>query len=293
VSAIATLYTTSHYRKPTQTDRVLPFSSFHPNSIKKNVIKNEAKRINSHCSEPNSAKKEIQKLQDRFQQGGYPHSYINQALKPNKVNPTKPQHNFCTSIPYLGEASQQIRRILENSGINAYFSNMPNSKTKWKNFEPIPVPQQKNAVYCIPCSKCEGKYIGQTSKELVVRVKQHQEDVAANNQNNALAVHRIESGHLPDWDQTTIIIKEQNKNRRLALETASIIKNSHTLNLTGGKYPKITTLIPSNNLFWKREPPSTQRHQNEAFKQSKPTSNEKFTQRGPMKKGAGLSKICQ
>ena len=52
-------------------------------------------------------------------------------------------------------------------------------------------------VYCIPCKDCKLKYIGETSRNLHVRLKEHKRDIRIGNSKNALFRHISQSNHCP------------------------------------------------------------------------------------------------
>ena len=56
-------------------------------------------------------------------------------------------------------------------------------------------------VYKIPCSSCEKAYIGQTSRSLKSRLKEHVRAVAIHDQNSLLAKHCAETQHEFDFKQ--------------------------------------------------------------------------------------------
>ena len=91
---------------------------------------------------------------------------------------------------------------------------------------------QQNVVYAVPCKDCPGVYYGQTKRMLQDRVKEHMYAVKKGDSNNAIAYHKNERGHDPNFNDTKILFSEKNLSTRLKLESWAITKpNSHAINL--------------------------------------------------------------
>ena len=77
-------------------------------------------------------------------------------------------------------------------------------------------------VYCIPCKDCNLKYIGETSRNLHVRLKEHKKDIRISNSNNALFQHISQHNHNLDFNSAKMLTYIHNKNLRRIFEAASI-----------------------------------------------------------------------
>ena len=77
-------------------------------------------------------------------------------------------------------------------------------------------------VYCIPCKDCKLKYIGETSRNLHVRLKEHKRDIRIGNSNNALFRHISQSNHDFDFNSAKMLIYIHNKSLRRIFEAAAI-----------------------------------------------------------------------
>ena len=77
-------------------------------------------------------------------------------------------------LPYIKGVTEPLTRILNNNGIRATTRPV---KTLQQEFAPPksrpPSDRQTNVVYKIPCSDCTWNYIGETSKCLHTRKKEH------------------------------------------------------------------------------------------------------------------------
>jgi hypothetical protein len=233
---------TSHYKKPQQTDRTLNFRSFHSFATKKNIAQQEAERIKTAGQQATLTKQQQQQIIQKFTKNEYPA----QIAKPqNYTKKAKKDFDRTVIIPFYGSTTAQIKRILERHNIRTHFRSWPTIRSKTR-----PTKTDKthtDVVYKIPCQNCEDFYIGQTSTSIEKRLQQHAYAVKNYDQNNGPAVHKINTGHNMDWQNTTIIFQEKHAKTRLALESATINQHrSNTINLNGGFHQKISTLIPKN-----------------------------------------------
>ena len=109
-------------------------------------------------------------------------------------------------IPYVPNTSEAIRRVLKGFNIRTAFQA---TNTLKRNLvhpkDPIDPNNRTDLVYKIPCEDCQIVYIGQTSRQLQVRKKEHQRctNIKINNQqrlrqlerDSAIALHSIAEGH--------------------------------------------------------------------------------------------------
>lgn len=73
--------TTSLYRKPTSTNSLLQFDSFHPQHLKKGIPYSQYLRLKRNCMDETDFKKHASELTLRFQQRGYPKKLLSQAYR--------------------------------------------------------------------------------------------------------------------------------------------------------------------------------------------------------------------
>ena len=108
------------------------------------------------------------------------------------------------------------------------------------------------SVYCIPCKDCKLKYIGETSRNLHIRLKEHKRDIRIGNSNNALLVHTSQHNHNIDFISAKMLTYIHNKNLRRIFEAAAISFLS-SLNTRPGFYnisPYLSKhILNSYNIF--------------------------------------------
>ena len=174
---------TSVYRKTTHTDKYqyLHFNSHHPLQHKRSVARTLLDRAKNIPSTDEDKKSEVQNVMDALKTNGYTDQFLKscQITKPpNAVN--QPQNNqpknhrgFVT-LPYFQGISEKIARTLKQFGINVAHKPVKTvgsilKKPKDKFDQDL----STGVVYKINCKNCEKLYIGQTSKALRSRRKEH------------------------------------------------------------------------------------------------------------------------
>ena len=107
-------------------------------------------------------------------------------------------------------------------------------------------------VYCIPWKNCKLKYIGETSRNLQIRLKEHKKDIRIGNLNNALFQHISLSNHNLDFTSAKMLIYIHNERQRRILEAAAI-SLCNSLNTRPGFYNispySSKSILNSYNIF--------------------------------------------
>ncbi|UYV83997.1 hypothetical protein LAZ67_X000848 [Cordylochernes scorpioides] len=89
-----------------------------------------------------------------------------------------------------------------------------------------------NVIYKIPCKSCQAVYIGETGKPLIERISQHKSALKHHNPTSLLVDHALINGHIPDFEQTSIIHQDiKEKHSRLFLEKYLKNQGFKSLNL--------------------------------------------------------------
>ena len=71
-----------------------------------------------------------------------------------------------------------------------------------------------NMVYDIPCRDCEGHYIGMTGQRFKTRREQHERNVKKRDTATALSKHTLNTGHVMDFNNATILSAEKYYTKR-------------------------------------------------------------------------------
>ena len=105
-------------------------------------------------------------------------------------------------------------------------------------------------VNCVPCKNSKLKYIGETYRNLCVRLNEHKRDTMIGNLNNATFQHISQPNHIFDFSSAKILIYIHNK--RQIFETAAN-SNFNSLNTRLGFYnfsPYLSkSILNSYNIF--------------------------------------------
>ena len=160
---------------------------------------------------------------------------LQKATKSKKKSADQEKFVDYVIIPYIKGAFEMTKRILGKKGIRVVSTPQntirnylrplnPNGVTKINTDRNEMLPSQKNVVYAVPCENCPGIYYGQTKRALETRLKEHAYAVKKEDKNNAIAYHKTQTGHIPNFAETKIIFQEKKLPVRLKFETWAITK---------------------------------------------------------------------
>ena len=79
--------------------------------------------------------------------------------------------------------------------------------------------RRQGAVYKIKCCDCQATYIGETGRNLNVRLTEHKRATRNGDINNHIAEHHLQTNHRIDWDSAKCITYCKNYYQRLTLES--------------------------------------------------------------------------
>ena len=109
-------------------------------------------------------------------------------------------------LPYVSGISEDIRRVCRKFGLGVVFKSgrsLRSILTRVK--DTLPAEKQSKVVYQIPCS-CGKAYIGETTRRLEARMKEHQDACCRGMlEKSALAEHTWEHHHPIKWQDTRVI----------------------------------------------------------------------------------------
>lgn len=233
---------TEWYCKPSSSYRVINFKSNHPHSQKIGILKSFKNRISRLCH-PTLLKKNLDKLKVMFLLNNYPNKLINSILynhksKQSNSNAMKEHENKnYRRFPYIPKLSHNISKVLNKSTsiTLGYYNFKTVGKLFTKTKDKIDKNNQSNLVYKIPCGNCTKVYIGQTKQLLKKRLYNHKLDCRPYNINknemSALAKHHFEYGHNFKFEETQILDREHNLQKRLISEMVHIKSNKNAVNV--------------------------------------------------------------
>ncbi|KAI8487847.1 hypothetical protein Bbelb_342950 [Branchiostoma belcheri] len=232
------------YRKPTHTDQYLAFDSHHPLEHKLAVIKTLFHRADNIVTSDQAKTDEQRHLRGALAKCGYQNWTFNKALKPSdqskktqKCKPLTNKNKANITIPYVQGVSEKLRRIFQNFNIATNFK--PHSTLRQRLVHPKDRPHKgtkANVIYRLKCEEpnCNNTYIGETSRPLKVRYKEHCRP-SANGYSSAIFHHlQHNQGHSFKLESTDVLDRETRWWERGVTEAIYERIYNPTLNREGG-----------------------------------------------------------
>lgn len=231
---------TSVYRKKTHTNRYLHFKSNHHLNTKIGVVKSLYDRAKIICSNNEILNHEKEFILQILKKNGYPENLVSntfkkidqkqhqqqtQLLQPQQQDTTE-QRFINITLPYIPGMSDKIKRIGNKFNVRTIFKTENTLRSMLTKTKPLNEEQNsKNCIYSIPC-ECGKYYIGETSRPLNVRIKEHQYLIKTFQiEKSKIAEHAWNNNHKILWNNTKTISKEPKSTRRKIKETAYILLN--------------------------------------------------------------------
>jgi len=240
----------SVFRKKTHTNRYLDSSSYHPLSQKLSTAKALFYRAHKNCSNEHLGT-EIKNITEALKLNGYNNSLIrkelnwastkfsneqtsvNNATNSNDTNSTGNNaiRKRYASAPYIKGASERTAKILKPFGIQLAHKSNHSLRSQLVHVKDSRLPDEKTSViYRINCKDCSHRYIGETSRELGKRVREHQNSVRRRDPSSAIYTHIEETSHNIDWDNPIILGQQQGFYQRKIMESIFSLNDVNALN---------------------------------------------------------------
>ena len=186
---------TSTYHKPTYTGLLLNFFSFTPLSYKTGLIRTLVDRARKLNNTENGFQQDLKNLIFTLQRNAFPFHFINNTIQryldnnkdaddTNSATNTNCEQQTSNrryfKLPYIGDFSRHTQRKLTQL-VKRYCTDIDIKLVftpyKIKNLfcfkDSIPDLSKSMVVYQFSCAGCNSRYIGETSRQLATRVKEH------------------------------------------------------------------------------------------------------------------------
>ena len=248
VKRVGTSLRTTLYRKPTDTEKILSFSSAHPKSVYAGIACSMFHRARNLCSNVEDQEAAQREAFAQLSKNGYPKRFIKRQL--DKVLHPQPriqrQWTATAVIPYKQGTSEAACRILNSVNIRVVYAKGQTLRSSLVHLkDPLPVDQTSNCIYKIRCAECPAEYVGQTVRELNTRIAEHKRRINKPVRNerdyqilikdSAIAGHALDTGHKIDLTNVKIVARGfRSTQHRLAAETVEIVKSDKAVNRTDG-----------------------------------------------------------
>ncbi|CAF2145990.1 unnamed protein product [Rotaria magnacalcarata] len=234
-------YTTTLYKKPTNTNLYMLYESNQSRQYKIGLIRTLVIRILLICSTISHQETELNTLKTTLIHNGYPMHLIKRGIREancivNKMNnkkevtqqpPTKKKIYFI--LPYYGNESliltQKIKQICKNFIPTCHVQIGFRKTFSLKSiFLPIQkghdeTKKTKKLVYKLKCNNCENCYIGETNREKITRLKEHKKDIKKCSETSNIAKHVHDKNHSFKFDESETLALETNWKRRIVKES--------------------------------------------------------------------------
>ena len=201
---------TTIYRKPTHTDRLLDQSSYNPTSHKATTIRTLTRRAQLVCDSTDSLTDESKYLDNVFSKNNYNPDFVKRKFKPVTT----------ATIPYIKGTSETIARILQPYNIRVAHKPITTLRQLLTNVKDKDEPNDRQGtVYKIKCCDCQASYIGETGRNLNIRLTEHKRATKNGDVNNHIAEHHLHTNHRIDWDSAECVTYSTDYYKRLTLES--------------------------------------------------------------------------
>ncbi|XP_055840080.1 uncharacterized protein LOC129907751 [Episyrphus balteatus] len=233
------------YKKPTSSGRLINFNSKQPKQVIINTAKNFVNRV-LDISDIVFRQKNIQIIMDTLLSNSFPLNIIKTLLN-QYFNPLVQINSVANVTPFSYKSIVYIPN-LSNRMLNAPIRNKDNVRIAFKSANilrsslfsnlkgELNKNEKSNIVYKIKCLgdgiiNCPSVYVGTSMQKLKNRLAGHRSDInSGHSHKTALALHCIDEGHRPDFNNVDIIQTEKHYSKRMLLEMLHILNTDNTVN---------------------------------------------------------------
>ena len=251
---------TTVYRKPTSSERYIQHDSGHLWSTKTAFIHGLITRAERLCSTPELKNAELKLIVNHLGLNGYSKRFVRSLIQQHQQHRQACPKNWgnAVALPYIEGKSEAIRRVLNRVGIKTTFTSANSIGRHLTNVkDSVPDRDLGDLIYRISCLDCEEVYVGETSRPISRRAREHSylakrrprnmtERQRLEN-NSAIALHAIENEHRVDFDHPQILSRNwKNGKERKAVEQYFIQREPHACNTKKGRLHSAWSLLKNN-----------------------------------------------
>lgn len=217
------------YRKPTHTDRYLHATSHHPGSQLRSVANSLAHRSKT-IADADHLDQEARHLRLALRQNGFSHGDFMKAwnLEPAKAN-ADPEPSAVAFLPYVSGTTDRIARLLATANIKTVFTADRKIGEMLRSVKDR-IPLEEKGVYEVPCGDCEKTYVGQTSRHMSTRLREHRRAVDQGQSTSSLFQHFEKTAHTIDFDGIKSLAAVSHYTARTIREAIEIERRPHNMN---------------------------------------------------------------
>ena len=204
-------------------------------------------------SEMEDKDKEDTHLKKVLSISGYPQwTWRLPNTRTNRTPPNRPTKG-AISMPYIQGLTEPLTRYMRAQGVMVH--QKPLSKLRdllVAPKDPVDTLDKTGVVYHIPCGDCDSRYVGETSRSLRARLKEHTRT------SSPVGAHAQELQHTINFDQVKILDTDPDWFTRGVREAIYITTHQSDLNRDRGRHtlPRIyNTIIHSRDSGLPEEAP--------------------------------------
>ncbi|XP_044765559.1 uncharacterized protein LOC123321847 [Coccinella septempunctata] len=236
------------YRKPTQTDLIIPHDSYHAPSAKKAAFSFLFRRLLNVPMSTENYKKEIKTIYQIGENNQYSDRYmdtifnsIKRKIIIDKIYPHTSTNDRFISIPFYRDLNPKLISTLKKYNYTLSYRRHATLENLLINCKKRREKEEMSGVYKISCRDCESFYIGMTTRNMKKRFNEH----LKNRPISALGEHLKEKDHSTNFDNLKILHKETNYHKITLLEQYEILRKKNDSNLLND----ISDFRTSKNIF--------------------------------------------
>lgn len=218
------------FRKPTQTDHMIPWESCHHISHKLAALNNLFHRLFSIPMSKEDFEEEKNIIFQMASKNGFPINIVNNTFRKKQrkklcensyirfVRQEKLSFKRFISIPYLGKISTIIGRSLEklNNNIHVCYRSVNTIAHLFSCLKDRLSNLDKSGVYLLACNSCPAEYVGQTGRSFQIRVREHLRSSRIEHDNrSAFGTHLKTTQHNFEIDRNFKVLHPLDKGKRL------------------------------------------------------------------------------
>lgn len=178
------------YTKPTDTGLTLNFHSLTPLKYKKSVVSGLVHRIHRSCSNWHNFHESLEKGKQILENNQYPKSFydpiilktlntirekVNENAETNDDDQEEDEERKMVFVTYRGKVSERFEQSLRKlkAPCKIVFT-LKKLKSSLPSLKPeVEKSFKSGVVYQVKCPRCSACYVGQTTRHLVYRIKEH------------------------------------------------------------------------------------------------------------------------
>jgi hypothetical protein len=187
------------YRKPSFTDTIIPYSSYHPGQRKYAAIKFLHNRLNTYHLHKEEYNEEVNTIRDIMTNNDFPVHTLNPPNPRHPTNSSKGQSGTVTqkwvSFTYSGKATLFITNLFKKASLRIAMRRKNNVQKLLMQKHETPEKYMHSGAYKLTFSDCNKAYIGQTGGSFAERYDEQKNAFKTNSHSSNYTKHILEQLH--------------------------------------------------------------------------------------------------